>query len=1037
MKTKLIALTMFFLIILMPFSYAVTISGIGYGRDEKAGYLRASDRATLRVTVLGATPSPSDLTYNPLTGVPSSFDTCSNEVCILTLNEKRFESKEQTFDVQYASSIDSKETTITVYPDVVGAEVKTVSADRTRAGMDSTIKFSLSIQDTACASLGCSGKCSGIKKVIVYESSKSRKSAEIDVATDSCTANVEKTFTLSELKAKSGLNTFIFEAVDNFDNSAKNSKSVIVEVDDTAPVLASKTFSLSKDGKNISFYNAPLSNVVVSFPINEQFSSMSADLSKLNPSLSATTMECNQALCSKTINLALDTGKNSAEIKVYLTDDLGNSGTYTLTRPIKIDVTSPKIKSVSTQYPKIEDALGYGQNTTITAVVEENGVGIANANIFADFSQINPAFSSVKALSCSAERCVFPAVPIVNEGVKTVRILSSSADDLGNTLGADYAFSVIADKSLSSRIDVEYAGFEETELPNYPAAGDKLKVSVLINDATAIFAYGNFSSISDKGFIEGKCTGGSKVSGWKPTIAESYTRFSQRGIIPERFSRGYAGDTTTPSGRETSLQTGQIRCEWEVPVTKSGSIIDSSVILFFEDPFGNGMLEQVPIPNIYGLEDEVNPNYWTSEAKCSPKYLDRSAGELIEQQMYCSILLTPSTPDQQIMNIELEGCENDYVTDAVLGNANSAFPYIALTFEATEYYENLLDINCSLSITTKAGYDIMVNPETESFSIPVEFFSNPFGNPDDAIVDEIENIKSTWADGLGSMIRWLNVIQRIATRICKLMGTWQNIKQLGILSARSIPDAPVPAVGCGARIGMDVSTTAPAETARTWGNKFCDWINCQPMTQKDGGWRFGGGNGYGGFDFGYESLQNAAGGRYLDNLGVPRADYTDVKNNYIASIMTFCIPGMVQNLEKYRQIQCFYGYCLQDVGVDAGIPPSVCAKTKAYNECKFFLTPIFKLIPFVNLVDVWANRIKAAMSDPLALFGTFANYMCPTCDQVGWGACRMVNLVNVALDAYDDISGILEEFKGFNEDYCDKLDSSSRSTSSSGGRGYA
>jgi hypothetical protein len=1011
MKRTTIALMIIFAVISMPFAEAVVMSGDGYGKDNRQGMVRSRDDLSLRVQVLGVQPSAGDIKYRPVVGAPVQFESCTDEFCMLLLRKQSFESRPYEYPVRYEGGGERKDIIISVYPDVAGAEVNGVSVDREIVGLDNTIKFSADVSDTSCLHAGCAGKCSGIKQVNIYEGDMNHKVGEIGVFSDECSAKAEKTFPVSSLVKEGGQKNFIFEAVDNFGNPAVATKTLLVDVDDTPPVLNTESFSLTKDGRDISFYNKPVANVVVSFPLNDEFSSMSAGLSALNPSLRTVQMDCNEIVCSKAITLNLgaeSSRRNALEISVTLTDEFGNSEVYTLSKDVEIDVEGPEVRRVSSTQPSMERNLGYGPKTNLIVEMRDSGAGVAGANIYADFSEINPAFPSVKAVSCIDSKCNFTAVPIVNEGVKSIKILGMSSDDIGNVMGADYPVSLYVDKTINNNVNIEFAGFEETDIGDenagYPTRGDKLVISALLNEPVDIFAYGDFSSINEEGKIEGRCRGGSKPSGWRPEIPE------------ERLSAG-----------RSELSAGQIRCEWEVEVTKSGSVIDGSVELFFEDPFGNSFSQIVPIPNIYGVDEEESPNYWSSKVKCSPSYLDRQVGELMEQQMFCSVFLSPLSQNQQIMGIELDDCEDEdnFVDDAVLNNAYGQYPYIALTFKSDEYETNLIDINCMLNILTRVGYDIKTNEEHEVVNIPVELFNNPFSMPDDAVINKINGIRDKWGARIGDVIRWLNVLQRLATRLCRIMGVLQKMKVGSILGAKAVPDATG---GAGVRMITDIGSTAPAEANRQASNKFCDWVNCQPLNNKKGAWKFINNKGF--LDEIYEPMinNNVLGGRFLDNAGVPRSDYVDIKNNYILSALSFCIPGIVQNLEKYRQIQCFYGYCLQDISVDAGIPASICEKQKAYNECMFFITPIFKVIPWMSFIDTWSNRIKNAISDPFAMIGVVFNIMCPSYDQIGWGVCRFVNIVNIAIDAYDDIRNIIEEFKGFSNDFCKDLGDSPRSS---------
>ncbi len=1026
---NIIALMLAMLVLVTPLSFAVSISGYGYGTSQVVDYVKPQDTITLRTQISGIDAGEGEMSYRPLIGSPQTF-TCADNICLLTLNQRTFDSRPYEYLTRFDYSGGRQDRTITLYSDVLGAKVTSAYVDQTLVSPDDSVTFTISAHDDACSVAGCLGTCTGIRQINVYQGSITNKVYEIPVLQTNCDETITEVISVSDLNLQEGTNSLIFEAIDTFENVPRDKKTILMNLDSVAPVINDEDFSLVKDGETIEFYKVPVSNVELIFTISESFQSIRADLSDFG--LGVVTPTCSQLYCSydlTTLNLgSVSEGNKNIEILVELTDSLGNKGTQTLRSSVVVDRSGPVVSSVEISDVLVDGLPAFGSGTEI--VVEFDDVAGVETT-FMDFSSVNPSKSSVRGV-CVENVCTFPGVSLVNEGIKTITISTSTEDILGNNLASAYSFNVYADKTIPSLTDIYFVGFEETAIENYPSRGDTLKIVAVLSGEKEIFAFGNFSKISDEGLIEADCDGGEGVSGWSPSSRD----------YAEQYSRGYGDDGSSSSSSPSSPSSSpvatsdQIVCEWEVEVTSSGSAIDETVKLYFVDPLENIITEEVSIPNIYGVEEEENPNYWTSSVSCSPNRLDRAVGELIEQQMFCSVTLTSlSSQPQTILDIELDDCDaDDFLNDAEIGNELTTHPYLKLTFDKDEYEVNSLDVNCSLEISTVTGNNLVSNTEMEYVIIPVTFFNSPFGLPDEALEAEIQGVIDEWVDGgLGQALKWLGLLNDVASTICKTVDTWNNAAAIISIAAGPTPDP----WGVPARAAAEVTDTSAWLSKETL-TQFCDFVNCR-MTNDDTKTGLGGaGQLIGGGVPWRENLQSImslgpVGDTLEQTLGVNMDTYFDVKNNVYLSAVTLCVPGLIYNLEKYRQIQCFYGYCLQDLTA-TGIPAKSCEKQKAYLECKYFVTPAFKLFSIVNLFDDLMETVKSIVSDPFAALGFIANLVCSP-SQATWTPCRVVHVITVALDTWENVQEIWGEFEGFSDDYCKELEDSSSSISSSD-RGY-
>ena len=109
-----------------------------------------------------------------------------------------------------------------------------------------------------------------------------------------------------------------------------------------------------------------------------------------------------------------------------------------------------------------------------------------------------------------------------------------------------------------------------------------------------------------------------------------------------------------------------------------------------------------------------------------------------------------------------------------------------------------------------------------------------------------------------------------------------------------------------------------------------------------------------------------------DNINVP-----DVKNSMIMSLATGCWPAVEYNLEKWRQTECNYVYCLK-VAAYTGTDVSVCDKVKYTQYCTMIMGEIFEL-PFANIAKNFMENTADYVSNflPLAAASGLRQALCP------------------------------------------------------------
>lgn len=152
------------------------------------------------------------------------------------------------------------------------------------------------------------------------------------------------------------------------------------------------------------------------------------------------------------------------------------------------------------------------------------------------------------------------------------------------------------------------------------------------------------------------------------------------------------------------------------------------------------------------------------------------------------------------------------------------------------------------------------------------------------------------------------------------------------------------------------------------------------------------------------------------------------KESIVISTLTLCIPGIIYNLNKLRQIQCVYIDCMQNY-VKQGLPLKACEDQKHYATCKYWWGEIFQLLPFTGIVSFFGNLIKGALSSPLNIVDAAIGLACSPLIEIPEGGtfahvCLWNDVVGLIGDIGSDLEGMFDKdywkFKG--GDYCERIE---------------
>ncbi len=722
------------------------------------------------------------------------------------------------------------------------------------------------------------------------------------------------------------------------------------------------------------------------------------------------------------------------KLTVNAKDTLGNEVSQEFPCTIKADDTPPVSKGIIPDAQRDGIPL-YGQGTALVIELEDKdndgnaGIGMMAGNALLDLSdvgmgsQVEPDLCA--RLSGASWACSWFMNPPVTmaEGTYTVVLSGTTADDLNNQIGTDEEFEIIYDNTGPRKpelIDFKIVSGESgVTYQGGAIRGDFVQYKVRSGDFET--AYANFTDIN--------------------------------------------GDAKTIATSCEEVENATQDCTFEELVDLDGPYTAEFTFDFYDDALNrastNTRLE------VYGLDNVTNASkkYWKSPpvVTCSPSVIDRQTATLIPAMAACRIDL--QTPRKDISTLAIAGpaspdeCKGDIalnVNDLYMVNTaeGSKSPYMFIKLEPKNFYVNNLKINCSINVYSKREeikdgkkrYFVTPFPQQLPVNISLPFYNNPFELAHENIDKEI---KKAFKTGLASQ-KWLGELRQwiyYAELIC-----WVKVLITNVIGALYLVTIILKVIG--QALKSNPFTAAAGEAANQAGGGICEVEESLSEVY--------GGTVDGIFKFldaicsvincasaGKGGIEGALGGggnplctaidallKEIPGLG-PMAEEAgislmpSIKDSLIMSLFCLCLPGIIYNLEKLRQIDCFKAVCLHDMVKEGGYPKSFCNEMHGYLTCMFVIGELFSIIPFAAFFDKIIDMIVTMISDPIALItvglGAICNTTCPTPDAgIAYIGCALLKVVSVVMEAIGAIKQATDKKNEFgkppNTQYCRRME---------------
>lgn len=962
-----IALFMICLVISIPLYSAQTFATLTIYSQNSNGvqnYRALNDGTTVfaEVDQTGASPSSFQLFTARRT---SPFQTCTvvggKSVCTYAFAIAPMNPGKWDYSVSYTPSGQTVGNSIIVDNIAPQATILSLSSKK-------QITASYSVSDRAFASQSSQSWCSGIKRLTFTLGGQPLKVLELNFTPQ---ANLQGTncdytgiTTMNATSTGGEQKFFCIEAEDTVGNRANTCTKLQV---DKEPPKSSNLHIATSNGKPITFVATPI-NAVLRFDMDEyNLSSVSVDASDFTVSASQKqsnqkAAQCNPPTCDgqctcEVSGIAVNLPQGGdPKLHIHAKDQAENENDVDLQTHLELDNVKPLLTALHGRECDSQNVIGKSNNV-ITADFEESGSGLNGRRMYLDLSSVGGSAQQAPRSCTNAEAvwtCTYPSFNVPQSPGNSVRIFMNRAfsqDDIGNSLDAptdssfynfvyDVTPPVLIDRKVVATPPQAGSAITE-ELRGFPVGGGTVQLTLTVNDSLSVTATADFSQVAHVSKQTVDCTGDKK----------KICFFSEIGPLYEHTS------TNAP------------------------------VKINLTDCAGNSRTVIVPI-NISFLETG-KPNYWDYNVRNDlrmPYKIDKETLKNFDHRVYIPVeALAPGSIiplTQQIVDCQPQDSTGYLVPLPIskqqlpdLLNApshtNLYGKFVIARAKDPQSPLNFLCVIKTLSRDTSNGH--ISQPEYDNVTFTLEFYNNLLGTIDNATKTKVEQVKNS-ALVQGTLIGSLQKVLNVLDNLCN---TWKIFNEVidtialvgDILEGVAFLFPIIKPVSQGYNNGVTTpisefvygkggTSAAPTAGVTKFISNSCAYISCRQTL-----WDL------------FLPQANVIIQRYKGASIFPSLTPPHPRDSLIMSIATLCIPGIIENLQKARAIECQYVVCMK-TNIPQGIPAFNCDYQRAVNWCVMVWGEIFQLVPFTDFIDGMGTFVKNAISDPVTAIAIIFQLTC-------------------------------------------------------------
>jgi len=973
MYKKPIALFMILLIVNIPFvmgdTYIKDLSATG--SDGLDGYRKAYDQTVLEAFVKidgDDSISPEQVKYGML--IFSQCAPAADDYFKCTYRSPMTSLKAGQFPLQITVFTDDggeKSASTSIKIDGVGPVVTKLEFDTTAIGPDN---FTITYTIKDYAGTGTSG-CSGIKEISLFSGGST---VETITKTGDCSASGTLKYEGDKFASSSGPIKVCMQGIDmlGFEGDLY-CKDMVADMDEPSPLSA----ILVEGDEKVDYLSLHTTSPDIIINISESHSGIDfveADFSGVNSrynnkiSSSAFDQEGDIYLYKWT-GIQIDPREDGKTIVVSGRDKAGNTFERSVNLEVIYDTTRPTPQLLTTLFHDEDEYYLRPDRNNLTLIMTESGSGFTEKlNVFLDLTEINGQ-NKVQANNCTTTTCEWWNIEVPGgiDGQKVwTRPHQDSTDDAGNEF-ADLT-------SFSLRVDMEKPKITNVQINSSsgfcPTHKDELILNISVLESLA----------------------------YPPTILINTSEFSD---APMTF--------TCKNELVNRLRSNNFTCIATITELKDYAMV-RNLIVEASDNAGNIGGYRILRAEICGLNTDPSESLGfvsVSAQDVIPSKLDKTLISSIPTLLFLKTSIT-TTGGASVLSKSIS-CYTE--KDETINVDGSAFllkegtmnPLVG-AYLAGENEESYVDLYCNVSTKIKVGDQVYKNPEINTIKKRIPLQGEALGKISDSIQDKLDDLDDDMEDIDEDIEKYEN-LNSFLSMLCSTSETLATMDAVlsviitvlyWVFFASFNTARAIPVDGTAAEDGVaTLWTTVCTFMSSVWhwikkwiwppgtgaanfpysltmmkygciiySCRFCTGMDITGMTSTSG--KVGGQWGFG------------TGSGKPNELGSVNIDGWDPYKSIHVSRSCFCLPGIIYNLKKAKQIKCIKKSCLRD-NAKAGLPTTICEQAYKQNQCLYVDGAAWKIAGQKGLSQFISNFISFIMTS-IPIFGAGAIWefaMCP------------------------------------------------------------
>lgn len=955
------------LVVLVPIHSSRALAEINsvnaHGSSEVEGMVRSHDSVTVEA-MFDSIPDEAKIDFYGL----REFDECEDAVCTYTSENMEISEEEEMEIIEYSEGniVDSKSVQLNV--DDEPPEIKDLKIERE----GSIYKFDAKMKDYPST-------CSGIGSLNVLVGEDIKETFEVD----SSVCSLEKDFELSaeELSLHRGDNEICLEVYDRVGIPSER-KCKTIFFDDREPEL--KDFRLLDMEGNEIEYVSEHKSIEAKVKVNVtdlQLNEVKGNFSDFNKNVNYYDVE---AECQENgedyvcfwDDLMIRSGEGELDYEVSAEDEQGNSALVDSSFVLTYDDSPPTVERIYT-LPQVGDDddklyVSSGKNRIYIDFSDEAS-GFINQQVYADIVAGGKHFGNNEVENCKKKdnkwRCYWEIdISQDAEGDGELTLDTSSRDDAGNYLEEEI------EKEI--KIDTQEPVVKEANPPEdiCPYAGSGMDIELVVESESPV-----------------------KVN----TTASEITRPPE----PENFEADCELE-----------EENEYKCDLHIDELVR-THTEASVNLNVMDAAGNKKMEGVDVEVCEAIEGEapdlVDVDYFTTTK------VDRRTLSYLDLPVPVNLRLEPLSQSEIVdLGVTCESpVEEAHITNK---ESLQPVLITRVGEEAAEGSEEPLNLNCTLELMLQKGGEFYTEPQREELEINLDAtpgFGEMGASVEEKIdeldekIEDIEDRIDSWED----WNNWLSKICSLAETLASMNSVMALIRSTfyGISAAMTSVCDPVtsnmnPVTAAICKSGWVIWKGSCEVTSRyhnyitrwvwdpswlsgytsgtgQWIKWLCFIYSCKLCT-----WDYADSvaditgidsqivRATGSFASTYHSLGGLTDSTFLRAAGGTVSGATsawaddrhetsriglildgntmDPYKSIHAARACLCIPGIIYNLKKDKQIKCMYRNCLQE-RAEAGLPTDYCDKVHRERQCLYVEGAQWKALGTHEVFDFFQNLV--------------------------------------------------------------------------------